>query len=153
MPGPVGEPLNVYSKNAFHVEVSGIRRAAFSECSELSVEVAVQTYFEGGRDIPHKKPSRRTFADVTLSRGATGDPEFYDWMDSVAGFADGLGAVGDDMKRTLDIVELDADGSEVRRHTLFGCFPTKHVVGESNADSDDPQTESLTLAYDYFERS
>ncbi len=153
MPGPVGEPLNVYSKNAFHVEIAGIRRAAFSECSELAVEVAVQTYFEGGRDIPHKKPSRRTFPDVTLSRGATGDGEFYDWLEQVASFADGLGQVGDTYKRTMDIVELDADGSEVRRHTLHGCFPVKLTVGDWNADSDDAQVESVTLAYDFFERA
>jgi phage tail-like protein len=147
-----GNPRSFAHKHAFRIEVDGFTTAAaFASCSELSVETAKVEYWEGGRLIPHKSPGRLTFADVTLERGVTRDRAFHDWATAVADAASGLGLPTPLFKRNLDIVQLDRDGSTLRRWSLYNAFPTKWVAGAWDASSDDVAIESMTLTYDYFE--
>ncbi len=101
--------------------------------------------------IPHKSPGRLTFADITLERGATKDKDLYDWFADVANTASGLGLVEPGYKRNMDIVQLDRDGSELRRWTVMNAWPTKFVAGDWDNSTDDNLVESVTLAYDFFE--
>jgi phage tail-like protein len=119
--------------------------------SELSVEAAKVEYYEGGALIPDKSPGRLTFADVTLERGATRDLELHLWFVQVARAAANAGLVAPLYKRSLDLVQLDRDGSTLRRWTLHNAWPVKYVAGEWDADSDEVVIESVTLTYDYFD--
>jgi len=146
-----GEPLDFYTRQEFIVEIDGISRAGFMTMSELAVEVTVATLMEGGRATPHKRPVKKNYPNVTLGRGVTDDRDIYDWMGQVSSASTGTGLTGTDYKRNIDIVQLDRDGSERRRWTLFGCFPVRFVAGDWDADSDDPLVEQVEIAFDYFE--
>src|SRR6185369_16606033 len=90
-------------------------------------------HYEGGSLIPNKSPGRLSFPDVTLERGATNDLELYEWFESVAAAAAGLGGAGlidDAYKRTLDVVVLDRDDSELQRFNLQNAWPTKFVAAD-----------------------
>lgn len=146
-----GQPLDFYTRHEFVIEIEGIRRAGFASMSELAVEVSIASLHEGGRSTPHKRPVKKNYPNVTLTRGATDDRDLYDWVSQVSSAATGAGVTADGYKRTLDVVQLDRDGSERRRWTLYGAFPVRFAAGDWEADSDDPLMESVELAYDYFE--
>jgi phage tail-like protein len=145
-----GTPRSFFHRYAFNAEIPGIGSAAFSSVGEISVEAAIVSHSEGGALVPYKAPGRLTFSDVQLERGATRDRDLYDWFLEVANAAAGRGLVNFRYKRSVDIVQLDRDGSTLRRWTLFNAWPSKFVAGEWDNDSDEVLIESVTLTYDYF---
>lgn len=153
MPSPIiGSPRNFHKKFKFVVEVDvGVSRSAFQKCSELSAEIAKIEYSEGGTLYPDKSPGRLSFSDITLERGASLDRDLYDWFIEVCDAAAGGGVVEPGFKRNLDIVQLDRDGTELRRWRLTGAWPTKFVAGDWDNEADENVIESFTLTYDFFE--
>jgi phage tail-like protein len=146
----LGTPRTFFKKFKYIVEIDQFRSAGFQKCSELSVEVAAIEYYEGGSLIPNKSPGRLKFADVTLERGATKDQDLFDWMSEVADAAANAGLVEPRFKRSCDIVQLDRDGSTLRRWSLSGAWPIKFVAGAWDNESDENVIESVTLTYDFF---
>lgn len=152
MGAPVGEPLDVFAKHNFIIEIDGIARAGFKSATGLEAEVSVITYHEGGRDIPHKSPGKRSFARLVLERGATIDTDLWEWFNETANTSTGRGLKLSELKRNLDIVALDRDGSERRRYSVYAAFPVKFVPGEFDGEAEtDPQVETVELEYDYFD--
>jgi phage tail-like protein len=147
----IGNPRSFFKKFRYISEWDGLGYSGWSKCSELSAEVANVQYFEGGSLIPNKSPGRLTFSDVTLERGATVDRDLFLWFQDVANAAANTGLNDVDYKRSGDIVQLDRDGSTLRRWSLTGAWPTKFVAGEWDNDSDENVIESLTLTYDFFD--
>lgn len=155
MPGPgmIGTPRsNFHKKFKFIVEIDGLVYAGFQKCSELSAEIAKVEYSEGGSVIPDKSPGRVTFSDITLERGACADEDLYGWFRECVDASAGTGLVEPGYKRSLDIVQLDRDGSELRRWAVANAWPTKFVAGDWDNESDENVIESVTLTYDYFEK-
>jgi phage tail-like protein len=146
----IGTPRTFHKKFAYIVEVDQFQSAGFQKCSELSVEVANVEYFEGGSLIPSKSPGRLKFADLTLERGATKDHDLFDWFSEVANAAANAGLVEPKFKRSCDLVQLDRDGSTLRRWSLSGAWPIKFVAGAWDNESDENVIESVTLTYDFF---
>jgi phage tail-like protein len=146
----IGTPRTFHKKFAYVVQCDGLASAGFQKCSELSVEVAAIDYYEGGALIPNKSPGRLTFSDVTLERGATKDQDLFDWFSEVANAAANAGLVEPRFKRSLDLVQLDRDGSTLRRWSLSGAWPIKFVAGAWDNESDENVIESVTLTYDFF---
>jgi phage tail-like protein len=147
----VGEEKNFHTKYKFVVEIDGFASAAFQSCSELSVEAAEITYYEGGAIIPDKQPGKLTVADITLSRGATLDHDAYDWFAQVGDAAQNAGLKTPQFKRNLTIVQLDRDGSAMLRWRIFGAWPKKFVVSDWDNEADEVAIEQLVLAIDRFE--
>lgn len=146
-----GQPRSFHKKFKFVVFIDGFGSAAFAKCSELSVEAAEVAYYEGGAIIPDKSPGRLTFADITLERGATLDRDCFDWFAEVANFAAQTGEVDPNYKRNVEIVQLDRDGSVLRKWRITGAWPKKFVAGEWDNGADENTMESVTLAIDLFE--
>ena len=147
----IGNPRTFHKKFSFIVTIDDITHAGFQKCSELSAEVAKVEYFEGGSLIPNKSPGRLSFADVTLERGATQDRDLFDWFQDVVVTSSGLGLAEPRFKRNLDIVQLERDGTTLRRWTLYRAWPVKFVAGEWDNTADENVIEQVTLTYDYFE--
>jgi phage tail-like protein len=156
--GIAGTARSFDKRFKFIVEIDGFASAAFSKASELSVEVANVEHHEGGAVIPNKSPGRATFTDLTLERGATNNLDFWLWLTTVmATAAAGVGspAIGlpDPVyKRNLHLVQLDRDGTELKRWGVFGAWPVKFVAGEWDNGADENVIEMVTLTYDFFDR-
>jgi phage tail-like protein len=149
-----GKPRSYFNKFKFLIEIDSITYAGFQKMSELSAEAAKVEHWEGGSLIPNKSPGRLTYADVTLERGATLDLELFSWFEEVADATAGLGGAGlidDAYKRTLDLVQLDRDDSELLRWNIVNAWPMKFVAGAWDMTSDEKVITSVTLAFDYFE--
>lgn len=146
-----GNPRSYHKKFAFVVEIEGVEFAGFNKCSELEAEIAKIEQYEGGALTPDKSPGRVTVSDVTLERGATQDTDLYAWWQDVVRISANSGLIDNLYKRDVEIVQLDRDGTVLRRWSLTGCWPTKFVAGAWDNDADENVIEMLTLTLDAFD--
>lgn len=142
-----GVSRQYYKKFKFEVEILGVVYAGFQTCSDIRTQVAKIEHHEGGSLIPNKSPGRVTVPDVTLTRGATDDLDLYLWMQEVV--AAGSILVEPDFKRTIDIVQRNRRGDELRRWTLVNAWPIDFKAGDWDNDADENTMEEVILAYDY----
>jgi phage tail-like protein len=131
--GIVNEP---YANFNFLVELDGITRAAFHECSGFTSSVEVIEYNEGGSLSSMKLPGRVKYANLMLKRGITDDLELYNWH---------LGAVqGAIQRKNGSILLLDRAGNQVARWDFTQAWPTKCEGPDLNA-------EDNKIAFDSYE--
>lgn len=149
----IGQPRDFRQKFGFLVEIDGIGHAGFTTCTGGTKELGETMLREGGAMNPHKKPGLLTHTDLVLERGVTRDRDLYDWFQQGANAATGRGETANRYKRTLDIVEVDRDGSEIGRRTFYGAWCKIYVPGDYDATSEDAIMESVTISYDYFDKT
>lgn len=148
-----GAPRIFEDKFSFIVEIDGIAHAGFQKCSELSFEIDKVEYREGGRKHPFKSPGLVNFADITLERGAVADDsDLFDWAEQCASVVEEAGVVETEFRRTFDIVVKDRDGSPLKRWRCTDAWVQKFVAGEWDNDASEKTIESVTIAFDSFER-
>jgi phage tail-like protein len=148
----IGKPRSYHKKFKFIVEIDGFASAAFQKAGPLEAETAKVEYFEGGAEFADKSPGRTTFTDVVCERGAANDDDMWNWYQQVLDASANAGLVDIDYKRNVDIVQLNRDGSELRRWTLQQAWPAKFNAGDWDNDADENTIESMTLTYQFFER-
>lgn len=147
-----GEARKKHMQYKFVVEIDGVAHVGFQDCSELSAELEMAEYYEGGAVLPEKLPGRAKITDITLSRAACiGDRDLWNWFTQVVDMAAQTGAASPAHKRNLDIVQRARDDTVVRRWTVYGAWPKKFVAGAWDNKSNDPTAEQVVLAADYFE--
>jgi len=146
-----GEARSYHKKFKFVIEIDGFAFSGFQKCSELEAEVAVIEQWEGGTVIANKSPGRLKTSNLTLERGATKDLDCWNWFKQVIDMAAGTGLKDSEYKKNLDIVQLDRDGTELRRWSLYGAWPTKFTAGDWDNDADENVIEKMELAFDGWE--
>lgn len=137
--------IDPYGSYNFAVELDGITRAGFRECSGLEVSQEAGTYREGtDRNLGMRKiPGLVTYGDITLSRGFTNDSKLWEWRRQVAS--------GNLVRHDISIVLLDDVGDAKIRWNLFGCWPTKWTGPTLDATADEFAIETLELACERIE--
>ncbi len=148
----LGTPTSHHHKYRFVVEIDDFARAAFTKCSALEAEVAKVETWEGGSLTADKEPGRLTYSDVTLERGVTSDQDCYDWFKEVVEAFRDAGRVTPEFMKNVDIVQMDRDGSELRRWTLEQAWPVKFVAGDWDNEADEATVEQLTLTFKLFKQ-
>ncbi len=148
----MGTPTNWDKKFSFVVEIDGVARGAFARCSEIAAEAANVAYREGGRLHAHNAPGTVTFPEFTLERGATDDYDLYNWFRDTYDAAAGTGQVPPDLFRTLDIVQLDRAGDELKRFRCVKCYCRRWSAGDWDNDADEVRIETAVVVFDYFEQ-
>ncbi|MCP5013279.1 MAG: phage tail protein [Aestuariibacter sp.] len=136
------DPITGYS---FRVEIDGITRAGFKDCSGLESSQEANTYREGtDRGMTLRKiPGMVTYGDITLSRGVTTDSELWVWRRIVMG---GVAA-----RRNLSIVLMNEKGEDAIRWNVRHAWPTKWSGPSMDATSDEVAIETLELTHEGFE--
>lgn len=147
----VGQPRSFHKQFLFRIEIPGVKWTGFQKCGEIKGEVAKIEQWEGAALAADTSPGRYKTADVTLERGATKDLDLYLWWKQVSDIANNGGEVDDKYKRTLDVVQLDRDGTELRRWTLHEAWPIAFTPGAWDNTADANTAESITLTYKYFD--
>lgn len=137
--------LDPFGQYNFRVEIDGITRAGFKECSGLETMQDATDYREG-TDLGltmRKLPGLISYSNITLGRGITTDHELWDWRRQLmSGTAD---------RRNLSIVLMDDAGNDVIRWNLRNCWPTKWSGPSFDATSNEVAIESLELAHEGVE--
>ncbi len=141
--GDIKDPFGNYN---FLVEIDGITRAAFQECSGFDSTIDVIEHREGGENTTLRKlPGMTKYSNIQLKWGMTDDRELYDWhRDTVQGNIE---------RKNGSIVLLDRKGDEVARWNFIRAWPTKWDGPELNAEGTDVSVEMLELAHEGVEQA
>ena len=134
-----------YKNFRFLVEIDGVIKAGFSDCSGLGSKVATVEYREGG-DPPsvRKLPGQTSYPDITLKWGLTDSSEMYDWhMKAIQGFVE---------RKNCSIIILGDDGEEKVRWNFFDAWPVSWTGPTLNAKGNDIAIESMTITSERVER-
>jgi len=141
-----GDRRDPYRSYNFLVEIDGITRAGFRECSGLDATQSPITYREGNEPITMRKlPGLVEYSNITLTRGITDDTELWEWC-----------------KRSLDgkverkhgsIVLLDDAGVEKVRWNFVNGWPSKWTGPGLNATGTEVAVEQLEIAHEGIVRA
>lgn len=143
---PVGDRKDPFGAYNFLVEIDGITRAGFQECSVLDTTQDAGDYREGTDPLTMRKlPGLITYSNVTLKRGITDDAELWQWRKKVMD--------GQVERKNMSIVLLDDTREEKLRWNLTNCWPTKWEGPSFNAQSSDVAVESLEIAHEGLEKA
>ena len=130
----------------FTVEIDGIVRAAFKECTGFGSDVEVKEYREGGDNTTVRKlPGMTKHSNIVLKWGLADDRDLYDWhRDAVNGKV---------QRRNGSIVLLDRQGQERMRWNFVNAWPSKWDGPDFNAEGNDIAIETLELAHEGVTRA
>jgi phage tail-like protein len=142
---PTGARLDPLTSFNFLVQIDGITRAAFHECSGFNSTVDVIEHREGGAISPLKLPGQTKYGNVVLKRGVTDDRELYNWHLAAAN--------GEVERRSGSIVVLDRKGEEKARWNFFDAWPQKWEGPALSSEGTDIAIETLELAVERLERA
>lgn len=141
-----GQVKDPYGSFRFTVEIDGIVRAAFKECSGFDSTVEIKEYREGGENATVRKlPGLTKYSNIQLKWGMTDDTSLYDWHREVVS--------GDFERKNGSIVLFDRKGDEVARWNFVRAWPTKWDGPDLNAESSDIAIELIELAHEGLERA
>ncbi|MGI5132211.1 phage tail protein [Pseudonocardia sp. CA-107938] len=137
--------VDPYAGYNFSVELDGITRAGFRECSGLETSQDAGEYREGtDRNLAVRKiPGLNTYGDITLSRGFTSDRKLWEWREKAM-----KGAVE---RHDISITLLDDLGNARITWNLFDCWPKSWSGPSLSASSNEVAIEQLTLACERVE--
>jgi phage tail-like protein len=137
--------LDPYAGYNFSVELDGITRAGFRECSGLENSQNAGEYREGtDRNLSQRNiPGLVTHSDVTLSRGITSDSKLWEWREKAM--------KGSVERHDISITLLDDTGTPRITWNLFDCWPRQWTGPSFNATADEIAVEQLILACERIE--
>jgi len=140
---PVGDRRDPYRGYNFLVEIDGITRAGFRECSGLDSTQDPIEYREGNEGLTARKlPGLNKYSNISLKWGITDDAELWDWRQQVM---DGNIAGA---RKNGSIVLMDDTGEEKVRWNFREGWPTKWTGPSLNATGSDIGIETLDIVHE-----
>jgi phage tail-like protein len=138
---PVGDRKDPYHVYNFLVEIDGITRAGFRECSGLDSSQDPVEYREG-TDPPtaRKLPGLVKYSNISLKWGITDDAELWEWRKKVM--------EGKVERKNGSIILLDDTGAEKLRWNFVNGWPTKWTGPSFNATGNEVAIETLDIAHE-----
>ncbi|MCX4759757.1 phage tail protein [Streptomyces sp. NBC_01275] len=142
-----GQRVDPFRDYNFLVELEGIARASFTECTGLGSSTEVIEVREGGDNTTVRKlPGRTTFGDITLKWGLTDSTELWAWRQQVVD-----GAL---LRKNGSIVVYDLAGrTEVARWNFVNAWPSKWEGPGFHAKGSDIAIDTLTLVHEGVTRA
>ncbi len=132
------DPFRAYN---FLVEIDGITRAGFRECSGLDTSQDPIDYREGGEPIHVRKlPGLVKYSNISLKRGITDDAELWNWRKTVMD--------GKVERKNGSIILLDDTGAEKLRWNFVEGWPSKWTGPTFNATGNEVAIEALEIAHE-----
>jgi len=143
---PTGVRQDPYLQHHFLVEIDGIARASFRECSGLETRQAPVEYREGS-DPPtvRKLPGLNTYSNITLRWGITDDQSFWLWRRTAMD--------GSVERKNGSIVLLDETGQERVRWNFREGWPAAWIGPSFNASGNEVAIESVEIAHEGVQRA
>lgn len=135
---PSGYRDDPFTGHNFLVEIDGVTKAGFLECSGLKAEVAVIEYRNGSEDItPRKLPGLKKFGNIVLKRGFTKDDSLWKWVKQVLD--------GKAERHAGSITLLSEAREPVLRWTFREAWPCKYEGPTLNAQANEVAIETIEI--------
>ena len=139
----MADPYKGYN---FRVELDGITRAGFTDCTGLDSTQAPISYREGTDSLTGGKiPGTNVYSNITLKWGLSDDRELYDWRQKAAD--------GTVQRKNGSIVLLDDQGNEKIRWNFVQAWPTKWTGPTFSAAGTAIAIESIDIAHEGVTRA
>jgi len=139
----MADPYKGYN---FRVELDGITRAGFTDCTGLDSTQAPISYREGTDSLTGRKiPGTNVYSNITLKWGLSDDRELYDWRQKAAD--------GTVQRKNGSIVLLDDQGNEKIRWNFVQAWPTKWTGPTFSAAGTAIAIESIDIAHEGVTRA
>ena len=133
---------------SFGLEFDGITIKSITEVSGLKMEQDVVELKQNGPDgkyVIKKLPGRWKAAEVTLTRGLTGDSGFEQWVkDSQFGKMT-------QARKGGAIIVFDYEGQAIKRYKLTNAWPKSLEIGSLKAGDTSVLTEKLIITCERLE--
>ena len=138
---PVGDRKDPYRVYNFLVELDGITRAGFRECSGLDTSQDPIEYREGSDPLTARKlPGLVKYSNISLKWGMTDDVELWDWRKKAM--------EGTVERKNGSIILLDDAGTEKLRWNFRDGWPSKWTGPSFNASGNEVAIEALEIAHE-----
>ncbi|HOA24212.1 MAG TPA: phage tail protein [Aggregatilineales bacterium] len=142
---PTGQIPDPFLNFNFLVELDGITRAAFQECTLADATTEVVEYREGGEITTTRKlPGMTKYGNITLKWGMTDDTELYDWHRQTV--------QGNLERKNGSIILLNRLGEEVARWNFVRAWITKYDAPDMNASQSAIAVEMVEIVHEGMER-
>lgn len=140
-----GKRDDPYQQFNFLVEIDGVTRAGFSECSGLTTDTDPVDYREGADAALNvrKLSGLRKYTNVVLKRGYTKDKSLWEWRKKIIN--------GQMERRHADIILMDEARNEVLRWRIREAWISKWDSGPFNAKTNDVAIETIELIHEGLE--
>lgn len=142
---------NYILTHRFYVEMGGIIRAAFNECSGFGLDIKKELYLEGGVNEQQRVMlGHAEFQDTVLKRGMTNDVSFWAWMKEtlVGRSLPGSTAPLARTRRNINILMMNQGGQIMQICTLIGAIPIGWKAPAFQASEAAVAIEEITLSYE-----
>ena len=140
-----GERTDPYLAARYQVQLDELIVAGFNSVEGLEVELETESFEEGGENaFTHTLPTRISHGNVTLVRGIGESDELWTWMEA--------GMNGPPVRKTGQIILLDARGEPVRGWEFRNGFPVRWEGPEFSAEESDIAIEQLEIAHQGLEQ-
>lgn len=129
--------------HAFHfvIEIDGIQRGGFRECSGLDSTSDVILYREGSDPTTLRKlPGLVKYSNITLKWGSSDDTDLWKWRKNTED--------GKTERKNGSVVLLDESGKEKTRWNFKLGWPMQWVGPGLNATATDVAIETLVIAHE-----
>jgi phage tail-like protein len=139
--------VDPYRNFRFRLELGGIVRAGFSECTIPDTTTDPIEYREGiDTTTVRKLPGLAKYGNVTLKQGLTDDMGLFNWRQFV------IDGNMKDARRDIAITLVDEEGKDKARWEFINAWPTKYDAPDLNAKGNDVAIESLDLVHEGMTR-
>jgi phage tail-like protein len=136
-----GERKDPFHAFNFRVEIDGISRAGFRECSGLDSSQDPVAYREGTDPLTERKlPGMNKYSAISLKWGITDDAELYKWRKQAQD--------GKVERKNGSIVLIDDTGAEKLRWNFINGWPSKWTGPSFNAAGNEVAIETLEIAHE-----
>lgn len=138
---PVGDRNDPYRTHSFQIELDGVTRAGFRECTGLDTSQDPVDYREGTDPLTMRRlPGLVKYTNITLKWGITDDSELWDWRQKAMD--------GKVERKNGSIVLLDDTGTEKLRWNFHAGWPAKWTGPSLNATSNEVAIETLEIVHE-----
>lgn len=141
----MADRMDPFAGYNFRVEIDGIERAGFKECSGLETSQEPGIYREGA-DVSlgmRKLPGLVSSSNITLSRGVTTDSTLWEWRQRLM--------KGEADRRNMSIILMDDQRNDVIRWNLRNCWPVRWSGPILDATADEVAIETLEITHEGLE--
>ncbi len=142
-----GERKDPFRGYNFKLEIDGISRNGFRECSGLDTTSDPIDYREGTDKVytAHKLPGLVKYTNITLKGGIVEDHSLWDWRKKTID--------GKTERKNGSIVLMNEDGEEKLRWNFVDGWPTKWTGPSFNATANEVAVETLEIVHEGFTKA
>jgi phage tail-like protein len=142
----VGDRRDPYRVYNFRIEIDGVDRGGFRECSGLDFAQDPVEYREGiDKTLTVRKlPGLVAYSNISLKWGLSDDTELWDWLQT--------SVQGSTERRNGSVILMNDLGEEKARWNFREGWPTKWTGSDFNATSNEVAIESLEIAHEGLTR-